>query len=90
MIASIRFWRAMLPHLPDTDAGNSLWAKIALGNERHGRKRHMPLALPLDPAEEALLWRIMVEPPTDYVAFVVRQHWDDALSQARPSSERIW
>lgn len=81
MIASVRFWRAIRAHLPDTDVGNALFIRLR-HEPRQARKRHMPWSVPLDPAEQALVDDLMAHPPTDYLAFCVQHHAVDVLAKA--------
>lgn len=81
LIASVRFWRAIRPHLPDTDEGNALYVRLR-HEPREARKRHMPWKVPLTPDEEAMVHALMAHPPTPYVAFCVQHHADDALANA--------
>lgn len=81
MIASVRFWRAILETLPDMPELDDLAVRL-----RHeppqSRKRHMPWNVPLSPNEEAHVRAMMADPPTPYVASVVAYHRHDALASS--------
>lgn len=80
-VASVRFWRAIHPHLPDTDGGDRLWIRLR-HEPRIARKRHMSWPVELDEEEYAALRSVMDHPPTPYVAFCVEHHREDALADA--------